>query len=55
MSSSILRAIAELSTPTSRDFDPEDITPDFEPSESDVEDNGSAGREHYVHVESQFS
>jgi hypothetical protein len=50
MKSSILRDIAELSNPNPRDFDPEDIAPDFEQSESDLEDDSDAGREHYVTV-----
>jgi hypothetical protein len=50
MSSVILREIAELSNPAPRDFDPEDIAPDFEPSDSDEVEDGDAGREHYVSV-----
>jgi protein AATF/BFR2 len=46
---SILREIAKLSNPTPQDYDPEDIAPDFEPSDSD-EDNNDAGREHYLEV-----
>ena len=47
---SILREIAQLSNPTPRDYDPEDIAPDFEPSDSDQENDNDAGREHYVDV-----
>lgn len=49
MGSSILREIAELSNPKPLDFDPEDISRDYESSEEDGED-GEAGREHYVQV-----
>jgi hypothetical protein len=49
-SSSILRDIAELSNPNPVDFDPEDILPDFEASDSDAADNIDTGREHYVEV-----
>lgn len=52
MSSSILREIAALSNPTPQDFDPEDIRPEYEGSDSDS-DTGidpTAGREHYVEV-----
>jgi hypothetical protein len=47
---SILREIAELTNPTPTDFDPEDISPDFLPSESEEEENHDSGREHYVQV-----
>ena len=51
MSSVILKEIAELSNPAPRDFDPEDIVPDFEDSGSEVEnEDEDAGREHYVSV-----
>jgi protein AATF/BFR2 len=50
MTSSILKEIAELSNPLPKDFDPEDIVPDFESSESDFEEDADAGREHYVEV-----
>lgn len=53
MSSVILKEIAELSNPAPRDFDPEDIVPDFEDSGSEDEDENedeNAGREHYVSV-----
>jgi hypothetical protein len=49
MSSSILREIAELSNPNPVDYDPEDIVPDYEASESEDEDV-DAGREHYIEV-----
>jgi len=52
MSSSILKKIAELYDPTPRDFDPEDIAPDFEASDSDVERDENRGREHYVDIRS---
>jgi hypothetical protein len=47
--SAILREIVELSNPAPKEFDPEDIVPDFEASESE-EDEVEAGREHYVQV-----
>ena len=47
---SILQEIAELSNPTPRDYDPEDIAPDFEASDSDEEKDDDAGREHYLDV-----
>ena len=50
MSSVILREIAELSNPAPRDFDPEDIAPDFDASGSDDGEDQDAGREHYVSV-----
>ena len=51
MSSVILKEIAELSNPAPRDFDPEDIVPDFEDSGSEEQDGDEdAGREHYVSV-----
>jgi hypothetical protein len=50
MKSSILRDIAELSNPNPRDYDPEDIAPDFEESDSDVDEDSDAGREHYLPV-----
>jgi hypothetical protein len=50
MKTSILREIAELSNPNPQDFDPEDIAPDFEESDSDVDEDSDAGREHYLPV-----
>jgi hypothetical protein len=50
MKSSILRDIAKLSNPNPQDFDPEDIAPDFEPSDSDVDEDSDAGRGHYLPV-----
>jgi protein AATF/BFR2 len=50
MSSVILREIAELSNPAPRDFDPEDIAPDLESSDSEEGEDQDTGREHYVSV-----
>jgi protein AATF/BFR2 len=50
MSSVILKEIAELSNPAPKDFDPEDLVPDFEDSGSEAADEGDVGREHYVSV-----
>jgi hypothetical protein len=50
MSSSILRDIAELSNPNPEDFDPEDISRDYESSDDDSAEDVDAGREHYVDV-----
>jgi len=47
---SILQEIAELSNPTPRDYDPEDIAPDFEASDSDEEKDDDVRREHYLDV-----
>jgi hypothetical protein len=49
-SSTILRKIAELSNPTALDYDPEDIVPDYEVSDSVEPEDVNAGREHYVQV-----
>jgi hypothetical protein len=49
-SSTILREIAELSNPSALDYDPEDLVPDYEVSESDEPEDVNAGREHYVQV-----
>ena len=49
MSSVLLKEIAELSNPNPVDYDPEDIAPDYEPSDSDA-DKDEDGREHYVEV-----
>jgi protein AATF/BFR2 len=48
--SRILKEIAEFSNPAPKDFDPEDIMAEFEASESEVDDDINAGREHYVEV-----
>ena len=49
-SSTILKEIAELSNPSALDYDPEDILPDYEASDSDEPEDVDAGREHYVLV-----
>lgn len=49
-SSRILREIAELSNPSVLDYDPEDIVPDYEASDSVEPEDANAGREHYVQV-----
>jgi len=50
MGSSILREIAELSNPHHVDYDPEDIAPDYQDSDSDQDEDPTSGREHYVQV-----
>jgi hypothetical protein len=51
----ILREIAELTNSMPADVDPEDIAPDFLPSESEEEDNHDAGREQYIEVRYKLS
>jgi hypothetical protein len=50
MGSVLLREIAELSNPNVVDYDPEDIAPDYELSDSDTGKDPDTGREHYVEV-----
>ena len=51
MTSSILKEIAELSNPAPKDYDPEDLPNDYDDSDSELERDENAGREHYVEVE----
>ena len=50
MVSATRKEIMGLSKLRALDFDTEDIEPDYEPSDSDIAEEGNAGREHYVEM-----